>query len=184
MKLLWSKRKATFQYPITPAPRAPVPRTAVLVDWFDPSPPRPAGWQAGNPVQTFAEGWTPETAAFAPASLAGTRKQLLALAGRPPVLTHALIVLARPGDPLTTAAERDLLWHGFGVPVFEQIIDADGRLLAAECEAHDGLHIAVAGRAWNEYWIETSACGCGQKSPRLHAPEPVERERAAAAYAR
>ena len=174
IRLSWSRRKAAFHYPITPTPR-----TAVLVDWFDPSPLR-----GHNMVQTFAEGWTHQVAAFGPAALAGTRGQLLSLAALPPRLTHALIVLARPGEPLTTAAERDRLWRAFGVPVFEQIIAEDGRLLAAECEAHDGLHVQVAGRDWDGYWTETAHCGCGQKSPRLHAPEPVERERAAAAYAR
>jgi hypothetical protein len=154
------------------------------VDWFDTSPLRVAGLQAGNPVQTFAEGWTPAAAAFAPAALAGTREQLLCLASEPPRLTHALIVLARPGEHLIAAAERDRLWRAFGVPIFEQIIAGDGRLLAAECEAHDGLHVAIAGRAWDGYFMETAGCPCGQKSPRLHAPDPVERERAAAAYAR
>jgi len=170
-QLPWSSRKAIFQYPI-----APVPRTVVLVDWFDSSPLRL--------VQTFAEGWTEQAAAFAPAAVAGTREQLLALAEHAPRLTHALIVLVRAGEPLTTAAERDRLWRAFGVPVFEQIISEDGRLLAAECEAHDGLHVAVADRAWDDYWMVTVTCACGQKSPRLHAAELVERERAAAAYAR
>jgi hypothetical protein len=148
----------------------------VLLDWFDPS--------ASRVVQTFAEGWTQQSAAFAPAALAATRTQLLALIPHPPPLSHALILLARPGEPLTTAAERDQLWRAFGVPLFEQIIDEDGRLLAAECEAHDGLHVAIAGRAWDEYWMETAACACGLKSPRLHAAQLVERARAAAAHAR
>jgi len=156
MKLPWSNRKAPFQYPIAPAPR-----TIVLVDWFDPSPARA--------VQTFAEGWTRQASAFAPAAVAGTREQLLSLAADPPPLTHALIVLARPGDPLTTVAERDQLWRAFGLPMFEQIIAEDGRLLAAECEAHDGLHISIAGRTWDAYWIESAPCACGQKSPRLVA---------------
>ena len=30
----------------------------------------------------------------------------------------------------------------FRVPVFEQVIGKSGKLLAAECEAHDGLHVA------------------------------------------
>ena len=174
IKLPWTRRKAAFHYPISP-----VPRTAVLVDWFDPSPVR--GY---NVVQTFAEGFTQQAAAFGPAALAGTRGQLLSLTALPPRLTHALIVLARPGEPLTTASERDRLWRAFGVPVFEQIIAEDGCLLAAECEAHDGLHVQVAGRDWDEYWMQMAPCGCGQKSPRLHAAHLVERQRAAAAYAR
>lgn len=157
MRVPWTGRRAAFQYPVPPAPR-----TAVLVDWFE-SP------RVGSPVQCFAEGWTSEAAAFAPAALAGTREQILRLAAHHSLrLTHAVVVLARPGDPLTSAEERDLLWRAFGVPVFEQIIGADGRLLAAECEAHDGLHLLVAGRSWEGYEVDTSPCGCGQTPPRLH----------------
>jgi hypothetical protein len=164
MNIAWRRRRAAFQYPIPPAPR-----TAVLVDWFDASPMR------GNPVQTFAGGWTSQTAAFAPAALAGTREQILRLTENTPRLTHAIIVLARPGDPLVTGEERDRLWRAFGVPLFEQIIDADGRLLAAECEAHDGLHLLVAGRTWDAYVTETAPCGCGQTSPRLRGQVVAER---------
>src|SRR5260370_36296509 len=38
-----------------------------------------------------------------------------------------------------TALERDLFWRVFQVPVFEQFLSPDGRILAVECDAHDGL---------------------------------------------
>ena len=52
-----------------------------------------------------------------------------------------LIVLTRSGSLLLTIEQRQRLWLAFRVPVFEQIIGKNGALLAAECEAHDGLHI-------------------------------------------
>src|SRR5690242_19002024 len=40
-----------------------------------------------------------------------------------------------------TALERDLFWRVFQVPVFEQFLAPDGRVMAMECDAHDGLHL-------------------------------------------
>ncbi len=116
----------------------------------------------------FAGGWSPEAARFAPAAIAATREQLLKLAEDPAVrLTHAVIALARPGEILLTDADRDLLWRRFRVPVFEQIIGTDGEVLAAECEAHDGLHVEDSSREWAEFKVETAPCACGKSTPRL-----------------
>jgi hypothetical protein len=133
----------------------------------------------------FASGWCAEAAAFAPAAIAGTLQQLLELGvNDPPALTHALIVLHRPGEAFAGGADRERLWRAFHVPVFEQIIGDQGVLLASECEAHDGLHIDVAGLDCTPYSVETSLCACGRKSPRLSHAETAERTRAAAVYAR
>jgi hypothetical protein len=99
-------------------------------------------------------------------------------------LTHAVIVLSRRGGDLLTLEQRRRLWRAFRVPVFEQVIGPNGALLAAECEAHAGLHIEsprfnVTGRA-----VETAKCGCGRNSPRVKPAEQVEDIRAIAAYAR
>ena len=159
----------------------PAPRTAVLAACFRQPRLRPNG-----PVRVFAQGWSEEVSAFAPAALAAPREQLLALAAadRPPTFTHAVIALENLGGPLLSALERERLWRAFRVPVFEQIVGAGGELLAAECEAHDGLHIETPGLAWNGYKLEMSPCGCGRKTPRLTPAEPAERVRSAAAYAR
>jgi len=124
--------------------------------------------------------------AFAPASIAASREELLGLAAAdlPPAFTHAVIAFASPGDPMLSTAERQRLWRAFRVPVFEQIIGPGGELLAAECEAHDGLHIEVPGLAWDGYRVEVAPCACGRKTPRLTPAEPEERARAAAAFAR
>jgi hypothetical protein len=159
----------------------PAPRTAVLAACFR----QPRMWP-NHPVRVFPQGWSEEVSAFAPAAIAAPRDQLLGLAAvdKPPVFTHAVIALENPGDPLLSAAERLRLWRTFRVPVFEQIIGANGELLAAECEAHDGLHIETAGLPWDGYRLELAPCGCGRKTPRLTPSEPAERIRSAAAYAR
>jgi hypothetical protein len=84
---------------------------------------------------------------------------------------------------LLSTAERAWLWRAFRVPIFEQIVEPDGELLASECEAHDGLHIEIPGLSWNGYRIELSPCACGRKTPRLAPPTPAEQARSAAAYA-
>ncbi len=159
----------------------PAPRTAVLAACF-----RQPRLRPSYPVRVFPQGWSEEVSAFAPAAIAAPREQLLGLAAaeRPPVFTHAVIALASPGDRMLSAAERERLWRAFRVPVFEQIIGPDGELLAAECEAHDGLHIEFPGLPWDGYRVEMSPCGCGRKTPRLTPSESAERARSAAAYAR
>lgn len=170
------RRKSAFRYPMEPAPR-----TAVLAACF-----RQPRLRPKHPVRMFPQGWSEEVSAFAPASVAAPRDELLGLAAVDPlpVLTHAVIAFGEPGDRLLTAAERERLWRAFRVPVFEQIIGAGGELLAAECEAHDGLHIESTGLCCDGYRLEVRPCGCGRKSPRLTSVQPAERERSAAVYAR
>ena len=156
-------RKAPLVYPIPPAPP-----TAVLVPWF----------RSRGVTRVFPKGWSAAAAAYAPASIVGTWPQLEALLPEKiPSLGYSLIVVAQPEDPLLTFAQRRKLWSTFAVPVFQQIVGPKGLLLAAECEAHDGLHIespklALAGRA-----VEWAVCGCGRSTPRLkwaQASDPVQ----------
>jgi hypothetical protein len=128
--------------------------------------------------------WTEGAAEFAPAAIAATRAQLLALTDEPPTLTHALIVVARPTDMLLTNADRDQLWRAFRVPVFEQLIGPQGERLAAECEAHDGLHVEAQDHNWTGYAIDEGLCACGLRTPRVSSPVPAERVRSAAMFAR
>lgn len=152
------------------------------MDWFGPAKIR---FGRQDPVRVFSR--IEECARFEPEALAATREWLLNLDRSVfPTVSRALISLTRSEDRLLTAMERDLLWRRFHVPVFEQIIGMHGELLAAECEAHDGLHIQA--EEWmpdNEaYCVDHSACACGSKQPRLSSPELIERVRAVAAYAR
>ena len=136
-------------------------------------------------MQVFAEGWCARAAAFAPQAIAGTLAQLEAIAATDFSPTHALIVLGRWEDPRVTEADRELLWSRFGVPLFEQIIADDHKLLAAECEAHDGLHIESPDLPpRNGEILETAPCECGRTTPRLVAPQRAENLRKVAAYAR
>ncbi len=167
----------TFVYPILPAPR-----TAVLVPWFRAT--RAARLLAG-PVRIFPDGWNQEVTAFAPAAVAGTFEQIRPLAQMQiPSLTHALIVLARPGGRRLAEIDRGRLWQDFRLPVFEQIIGPSGDLLAAECEAHDGLHVESSDLPLDCETIDTSPCPCGRKTPRIGVARGAELERRIAAYAR
>jgi hypothetical protein len=172
---LWKKRKAAFRYPLGEAPR-----TAILVPWF--AEPRFA-FRSREAVRSFA-GWSEEVAKFAPAAIVGTRAQLLSLAENAPTITHALIAVGSPTDMLLSVADRDRLWRAFRVPVFEQLIGSRGQRLAAECEAHDGLHIEVPNRDWTGYARDEGLCACGLRTPRVSSPVPAERIRSAAMYAR
>ncbi len=103
----------SFRYPV-----GDPPRTAVLADWFHS--PR-FRFDRKNPVRVFTN--AREAAQFAPEALAATHEQLLSTnPATLPSLTRAVIALARPGERLLTAAERDRLWRAFRIPVFEQII--------------------------------------------------------------
>ena len=174
--ILRLRRKSVFRYPMDPAPR-----TAVLAACF-----RQPRLRPNYPVRVFPQGWSEEVLKFAPAAVAASREQLLGLAAmdQPPSFTHAIVALESVGDPMLSAVERQRLWRVFRVPVFEQIVGPWGEVLAAECEAHDGLHIEVPGLPWHGYGLELAACACGRKTPRLTPAVLAERARSAAAYAR
>jgi hypothetical protein len=111
-----------------------------------------------------------------PAILAGSRAVLSAVESSLPsgVPSHALVVLTREGDALLTEDDRDRLWGRFQVPVFEQVMTKEGTLLAWECEAHDGFHLAGE--------RGTESCDCGHSARRVTAgyldrtTRPEERE--------
>ncbi|HEY7335156.1 MAG TPA: hypothetical protein VH639_09750 [Bryobacteraceae bacterium] len=125
-------------------------------------------------MRVFPQGWGAEAEAFQPAAIAGDWPRLQALMDEEiPSLTHAVVVLARhPGELLTDSQRRDL-WRAFRVPIFEQIVAANGALLAAECEAHDGLHVESPKLNLDSGFGLTLApepCGCGRTTPRLKQP--------------
>ena len=168
----------SFHYPLGETP----PPTAILVNWFHA--PR-FRFGRKDSVRVFAN--AREAAQFAPEVLVATSEQLLTLnSAIVPTIKRALVALIRPEERLLSAAERDRLWRAFKVPVFEQIVGMSGELLAAECEAHDGLHLHSSEWTPSEdvYSIDRATCACGSKLPRLSAPELTERVRKMAAYAR
>jgi hypothetical protein len=133
-------------YPIPPAPR-----TAVVSRAF----------RSTGSVRVFET--IESIPAFHPEAIAGRIEDVESLAGAIG-LTHAIVIFHDPGEPLLTGLDRDRLWRMFEVPVFEQILAADGTLLAAECEAHEGLHVESVIEG---YEVESSACGCGRPTPRI-----------------
>ncbi len=93
-----------------------------------------------------------------------------------PVLSTAVVVLSSVADGPMADDHRDLLWRAFGVPVFEQLRDRKGLVIARECEVHDGLHIddaAALGELAGVGEIIRSHCECGAETPRLMPVKPV-----------
>lgn len=136
-------------------------------------------------VRIFPQGWGEEAAHFEPSAIAATIDQIRVLGWvLIPSLTHALVVLERPGSPRLTEQDRNAFWRAFRVPIFEQIIGPSGQLLAGECEAHSGLHIEGSGLHLTRSMVDTSACPCGRKTARFGVPQAALVERRAAAYAR
>ena len=119
-------------------------------------------------------------------------------------IDHSVFVLTQCGRSPLSDVMRVTLWQAFGVPLFEIFIGSHGRVLAAECEAHEGWHVEpgthftlVNGKlfvtaALNK-GIETgltaemdeTLCPCGREGLRLvnidgHAAWTVRQESAAA----
>jgi hypothetical protein len=164
VRLKLPRRKTPFVYPIPPAPR-----TAVLIP----------GFRSHGSVRAFAEGWCEEAAKFAPQALAGTLEQLDAFVATASLPSHAIVVLGRWEDARVSEADRERLWKRFRVPVFEQIVGRHGVLLAAECEAHHGLHIEskIIGARWREtHRIDESKCACGRTTARIISLDEAARE--------
>jgi hypothetical protein len=77
---------------------------------------------------------------------------------------YPLIVLSHVDEGLISEDDRNWLWSKFRVPSFEYLLDRSGRIVARECEAHEGLHFdseALHGT------ILPDDCPCGKSGPRL-----------------
>jgi len=119
-------------------------------------------------VDPFAPGAAQQIREFRPAVIAGTLQKILAFGGelRP---THAVVAFSWEGSRCLSESERDDLWEAYHVPVFEQVITPDGRLVAWECEAHEGLHLPNGAQAMADR-IVVGRCDCGADSPRVIRP--------------
>jgi hypothetical protein len=117
---------------------------------------------------------TVELAAYKPDALVAPLDTMVRLAYqkssgqlRLPSLSIAIAVLTRLDSPLLDA-HRDLLWHAFGLPVFEILQDSDGTVLARECEVHDGLHFEPAiSNLFAGDEVHHGHCDCGLETPRV-----------------
>lgn len=156
IRLQRSDNGARFVHPLDPAPR-----TAILAP----------GFQANKTTRVFPRGWDEQAARFQPQSIAAPLEQLHRLAAQGLRLEHAVIAFTYGGEEGLSSADRESFWRAFGVPVFEQYLDAHNRLLAMECDAHSGLHV-VAG--CGDLHLEHEPCACGNRSPRISRGARVE----------
>jgi hypothetical protein len=140
---------ARFVHPLDPAPR-----TAILAPGFLQTP----------LVRTFPEGWSERARRFNPASIAGPLALMRRLARDTWNFEQAAIVFTHAGGPVFSQQDRELLWKAFGVPVFEQYLSLRNKLLAAECDAHSGLHVLSSCEGFP---LEHEVCACGNPAPRL-----------------
>ncbi len=163
-------------------------------------------------VQPFRQERWQQLEVFSPNVLVGYAYDLRrlaeqVLAGRRSLssVDRAIYALTDCGSNTLTESLRDQLWHVFGVPLYELIVAPGCRLLAAECEAHDGWHLQSGIEAYRvgdhlvydthplrglytgfKGQIDPSPCACGRPSMRLkglapHLPRPYERSVAAVA---
>ncbi len=121
---------------------------------------------------------------------------------------HAMVIFSGMDAGILTDEQRDRLWHKYQVPLFEQFVGTDGRVVASECEVHAGLHVrgddAVVECVDGEIVLtsltdhqtpalrvlsglsgalEMEACDCGRTEPRIMRLARVHKPRAAAARA-
>ncbi len=104
-----------------------------------------------------------------------------------------LVVRTSLGQNLLSQMERQRLWELYGLPAFEQLVGLDGEPLAAECDAHSGLHLGGSavfeliegelvatslGKARRPMvrlatgWrgsLDRRRCDCGEEGPRFVA---------------
>ena len=141
------------------------PRIAVLAPWFGVDGGARVFW--GVPAHALRH--------YRPGALAGPVPELRWLAEtflegnvELPSLEFGVLAFTGTARPRLTEADRELFWRAFQVPVFEQYRGAHGELLAAECEAHHGLHVirdAVLAEL-NGVEILHEPCPCGAGTPR------------------
>lgn len=189
---------ATSARPTPQAFRSPfehTTKTAVLMP----------GFEQTSTVKTFAQNWTQglkHLGASALAAPVSVLREMAATIERGQQETHGLkhfVVSFTGGEHGELRNEdREKFWRVFQVPVFEQRVGFDGRVVAYECEAHDGLHIMPERAAFEEtaesgllitsltdlryptlrvgtrmaHSIEHECCGCGDAAPRLVAAKP------------
>jgi hypothetical protein len=84
-----------------------------------------------------------------------------------------VVVLSTGHGGLISPADRDFIWNSLRVPLLEYLLDSEGRIVARECEAHDGLHIEVSFETSAIGEVVTNTCGCGRDGARLQYSEAI-----------
>ena len=115
-----------FRYPLQPSPRILMmlegfQRSASTRYVFDLEP----GDLAGANADTLA---APVSVLRAMAAVAGPQR-------------YPVVAFTGVKHGTMSAADRELFWKAFRVPIFEQYLGVGNELVGEECEAHDGLHV-------------------------------------------
>lgn len=96
---------------------------------------------------------------------------------RLPRLAYPLVALLDASDSPLSEPELEHLWTAFGLPIRQQVRDRQGRLLAYDCEAAEGFHLAHPGYPLAGLWTDEHRCGCGDPAPLLRpVPAGLARE--------
>jgi hypothetical protein len=196
--------RAAFESPggTRPSPqpfRSPLehtPKTAILM----------AGFQPSSGVKVMAQNWSRGLRQFGASALAAPVSVLRSLAdtieaGRQdaPPLRHFVVSFTGGEQGELAEDDRERFWRVFRVPVFEQRLGFDGRVIAYECEAHNGLHILPERAAFEQTArsellltsltdlrfptlrvgtrlagsIHSECCDCGNTAARLVGAQPL-----------
>jgi len=144
-------------------PLNPMPRTLVLGEAL----------QSEPNVRSLLK-WTVKQIEFArPQALAGPLRDLIEVASLRELgilklrsLSFPLVVITHDDEARLTEGDHERLWRLFRLPALEQVRDRAGRLLAWECEARDGFHLA-ADVSPGVLGIAPSRenCACGRNTP-------------------
>ena len=100
------------------------------------------------------------------AALAGSFDELARARAAGARVRRAVFVLHYCGRPFLSEGERDALWEMFRAPVYGMLLDRNGRVMAYECEAQDGLHF-VAEYTPPAGLVDAGPCCCGRAGVRL-----------------
>jgi hypothetical protein len=196
--------RSAFESPggLQPTPqtfRSPLehtPKTAILM----------SGFQSASGIKVMAQNWNQGLKRFGASALAAPVGVLRSLAeaveagDQPaPSLRHFVVSFTGGEQGELVEDDRERFWRVFQVPVFEQRLGFDGRVIAYECEAHQGLHIvperaAIEETAYSELLltsltdlrrptlrvgtrlagaIQHDCCDCGNAASRLIGARPL-----------
>jgi hypothetical protein len=134
------------------------------------------GFQETKQIRFFSRLDEDEAVRFEPEVLAGTAQQLreIALRGSALSVRKGVVVFTQQGEAGLSEYDRNIFWDAFGVPAFQQYLDRHNRLIASECDAHDGLHVYGPVSHADGCQLDASPCGCGNTRPRLIVTPQVE----------
>jgi hypothetical protein len=109
-------------------------------------------------------------------AIIGTYRELMEAAASGARVKRYVYVLHGSETPFLSEEQRDSLWTRFEVPVFALMLGRRGRLVAWECEVHDGLHTDSRHCDMPRLVrrVDSAQCDCGRPGNRLIVAQPRE----------